>query len=166
MKTLLAAVTVISFAGLLFIPGVFAQMGATPETSPTPSQPPASTPSASPSTGTTPDKAVFTSDLIGAEVRNTQGESLGRLSELVLDRQEARITTAVVSVGGVLGIGAKSVAIPWKEVMLENNGKTIVVSMSKDEINNAPEWKKPEQTPPSAVRTPAEPMGTPRPPAR
>jgi hypothetical protein len=89
----------------------------------------------------------------------------------VLDRQEARITSAVVLVGGLLGIGAKSVAIPWKEVMLENNGKTVVVSMSKDELTNAPDWKKPEEAPTSATGAPGaprttEPMGTSRPPAR
>jgi sporulation protein YlmC with PRC-barrel domain len=116
-----------------------------------------------------PGKAVFTSNLIGAEVKNTQGESLGKVSELVVDRQESRVTTAVVAVGGLLGIGAKSVAVPWNELMLENDGRTVVLAMSKEEINNAPDWQKPEETPKSAPPAPGSPAGrsgTTPPPAR
>jgi sporulation protein YlmC with PRC-barrel domain len=145
MKTLITAITVVSLMGLLFAPAVWAQTETTPGGRPPDIRPPASTPA--PSMTTLPGKAVFTSDLIGAEVKSPQGESLGKVAELVVDRQDMRVTSAVVSVGGLLGIGSKSVAIPWREVMLENGGKTIVVAMSKDEISQAPDWKKPDDQP-------------------
>ena len=55
---------------------------------------------------------MYASNLIGASVKNSQGESVGKIDELVIDPQEARIKAAVVSVGGLMGIGAKSVAVP------------------------------------------------------
>lgn len=157
MKTLLMAVTVISFVGMLFSPGAFAQVDR--PASPPGSPPPASSPSlAAP---TMPGQAVFTSDLIGADVKNPEGQSLGKVSQLVVDRQDARIASAVVSVGGVLGIGSREVAIPWKDLMLENDGRTVVVSMSKEELEAAPEWQKPREAPTAAPGSPAERPATP-----
>jgi sporulation protein YlmC with PRC-barrel domain len=159
-KIFITAMTVVSLVGLLFAPAVLAQTETMPGSKPPDIRPPASTPA--PSMALLPSKAVFTSDLIGAEVKSPQGESLGKVAELVVDRQEMRVTSAVVSVGGVLGIGSKSVAIPWREVMLEDGGKTLVVAMSRDEIGQAPDWKKPDGEAMPTARPPASQPITPR----
>jgi sporulation protein YlmC with PRC-barrel domain len=161
MRKLILVTTVLSLVGLLLIPGAFAQLGTTPERSgePTPDRPSEITPSmrlgekAGPKPSTTLGtlKELYISDLIGATVKNPQGKSLGSIKELVLDPQEAKIKNAVVSVGGLLGIGSKSVAIPWNEVTLQSDGKAVVVAMGREELQNAPEWKKPaEETRPPA----------------
>jgi sporulation protein YlmC with PRC-barrel domain len=87
---------------------------------------------------------VYASNLIGANVRNPQGESLGKIDELVIDPKDARIKAAVVSVGGVLGLGAKSVAIPWDKVTMGTDADrdTVVVSMAREELEQAPGWER------------------------
>ena len=52
------------------------------------------------------------------KVRNPAGEDLGRIEELMLDLQEGRIAYAVLSFGGVLGLGDKPFAIPWPALSL------------------------------------------------
>src|SRR4051812_34583815 len=43
------------------------------------------------------------SELIGKEVRNTQGENLGEIKDLIVDVNNSRIHYAVLSFGGFLG---------------------------------------------------------------
>ena len=50
--------------------------------------------------------------VIGSKVVNAQKENLGRIEELVLDAGAGRIAYAVLSFGGVLGMGDKYFAIP------------------------------------------------------
>jgi sporulation protein YlmC with PRC-barrel domain len=159
MKKLSYVATLLAVIGVLLISGVWAQTETTPgpsrepsidrPTGVTPGPSPSERPNLRPSTPLKATKEVYTSDLIGAPVKNPQGENLGSLQELVLDPREAKITNAVVSTGGLLGIGARAVAVPWQDVTLEADGKTLVVAMGKEEISNAPEWKKPaEETKP------------------
>jgi sporulation protein YlmC with PRC-barrel domain len=144
MKKLAAAVTMLFVFGFLLTTGVLAQpapgTGTTRE--PIMTRPPMSAP-------VTPSSMneVYASKIIGASVKNTQGENLGKIDELVIDPHDARITAAVVSVGGVLGIGAKSVAIPWDKVTMGSgtDRDTVVVAMGKDELEHAPGWQKSER---------------------
>ena len=144
MKKLVAAVTVLFVFGVLLTVGALAQStpgtGTTREPTMTrPAMPAPITPSSI--------NEVYASKIIGASVKNTQGENLGKIDELVIDPHDARIKTAVVSVGGVLGIGAKSVAVPWDKVTMGSgtDRDTVVVAMGRDELEQAPGWQKTER---------------------
>jgi sporulation protein YlmC with PRC-barrel domain len=172
MRKFIIVATVLALAGFLLIPGASAQTETTPGTSRepavdrpsgiTPSTPPGEKPSLKPSTPLSTSKELYTSDLIGATVKNPEGESLGSIQELVLDPKEAKIKNAVVSTGGILGIGGKSVAIPWQEITPQSDGKAVVVAMGKEEIQNAPEWKKPAEEAKATGREPATSPTVPR----
>jgi sporulation protein YlmC with PRC-barrel domain len=144
MKKLIAAATMLSVFGFLLTVGALAQPAPGPGTTrdPTITRPPATAP-------TTPGmmNEVYASKIIGASVKNAQGESLGKIDELVIDPADAKIKAAVVSVGGVLGIGAKSVAIPWDKVTMGSgtDRDTVVVAMGKEELEQAPGWQKTER---------------------
>jgi sporulation protein YlmC with PRC-barrel domain len=172
MRKLAIVTTVLSLVALLLIPGAFAQMGTTPgrsgeSTSDRPSDMPSSAPlgekaGPKPSTTLGMSTEMYASDLIGATVKNPQGETLGSIKELVFDPQDAKIKNAVVSMGGLLGIGSKSVAIPWSEITLQSDGKAVVVAMGKEELQNAPEWKKPVEEIKPPAREPTTAPTTPR----
>jgi sporulation protein YlmC with PRC-barrel domain len=173
MRKLMIVATVLALVSFLFVPGAFAQgqTGTSPGTSrePTMDRPSETTPSTPPGEKAGPkpstmgtSKELYSSDLIGATVKNPQGESLGSIYELVLDPQDAKIKNAVISIGGVLGIGAKTVAIPWQEVTPQSDGKSVVVAMQKEELQNAPEWKKPAEETKPPGREPATSPTAPR----
>ena len=165
MKKLVTLATVLFLASFLLVPAALAQVSPPPgsgsETTPT--RPAERTPSTMPSTTISNANEMYASDLIGASVKNPQGESLGSIKELVLDPHEAKIKNAVVSVGGVLGIGAKTVAIPWDQMKLQSDGKAVVLAMGKEELENAPEWKKPEAEPRPSAAGPTTAPTSPRP---
>jgi sporulation protein YlmC with PRC-barrel domain len=169
MRKLIIVATVLTVAGLLLIPGAFAQTETSPGTSKDPSadRPSGMTPSTPPgdkpsSTMLSTSKELYTSDLIGATVKNPEGESLGSIQELVLDPKDAKIKNAVVSMGGLLGIGARLVAIPWQEVTPQSDGKAVVVAMGNEELQSAPEWKKPAEETQTPGREPATSPTAPR----
>lgn len=140
MKKLVTAAILTSMFGFLLTVGASAQEAPGPGTTREPSV----TRPQSPGT-TTPStmNEMYASKLIGASVKNTQGESLGKIDELIIDPHDARIKAAVVSVGGVLGLGAKSVAIPWDKMTMGSgpDRDTIIVAMARDELEKAPGWQ-------------------------
>jgi sporulation protein YlmC with PRC-barrel domain len=66
-----------------------------------------------------------TSKVVGATVYNSNGDSIGTIDDLLMD-ESGKISQAVVSTGGVLGMGGKLVAVPFDQLKFEpsagNNG--------------------------------------------
>jgi sporulation protein YlmC with PRC-barrel domain len=76
---------------------------------------------------------------IGAEVENPQGQNLGDIKDVVIDRASGRIAYAVVSFGGFLGVGEKLFAVPWGAFSQPKADKeTLVLDMDKERLKNAP----------------------------
>jgi sporulation protein YlmC with PRC-barrel domain len=76
-------------------------------------------------------------DLTTKEVKNAAGESLGRIENLVVDADSGRILYAVLSFGGVLGIGDKLFAIPWESLELPSDARHFVLAVEKERLRNA-----------------------------
>lgn len=82
--------------------------------------------------------AVFmASKMIGVEVRNPAGESVGKIDDLLLDG--GTLKAVVIDVGGFLGIGSKSIAVEPSAVVLRPGGDrfSAILEMSKDTISAA-----------------------------
>jgi sporulation protein YlmC with PRC-barrel domain len=83
------------------------------------------------------------SELRGIDVYNDKGEKLGTIDELVLNGNEQRIGYAVLSYGGVLGMGDKLFAIPWHMVEVRAlDPKKVYISLDKEALANAPGFDK------------------------
>ncbi|MCK0196030.1 PRC-barrel domain-containing protein [Ancylobacter sp. 6x-1] len=82
------------------------------------------------------------SELIGTAVVTSNDEKLGSISDLVMEK-DGRAVAAVIDVGGFLGIGAKPVAVSFDSLTMAptDGGQKIVVSLTKEELNQAPEFK-------------------------
>ena len=76
---------------------------------------------------------------IGADVENPQGQNLGDIKDVVIDRASGRIAYAVVSFGGFLGMGEKLFAVPWGAFSQPKADKdTFVLDVDKERLKNAP----------------------------
>jgi sporulation protein YlmC with PRC-barrel domain len=76
--------------------------------------------------------------LIGDHVHNLKNEHLGEIKEIMLDMRTGKIAYAVMSSGGVLGIGEKLFAVPWEALTLDTVNKRFTMNMDKAQIENAP----------------------------
>ena len=84
------------------------------------------------------------SQITGMTVNSPQGEKLGKI--LVVD-QEGSARYAILSDGGLLGIGYKLIPIPWKALEWGKEKNTLVVNIDKKTLEKAPnfdpkEWPK------------------------
>jgi sporulation protein YlmC with PRC-barrel domain len=117
----------------------------------------------SPAVGVPVHKA---STFIGSKVENPQGDSLGTISDIVLEPNEGRIRYVALSYGGVLGLGGKLFAIPWNALTLRPDGKTFLLNVDKQLLETAPGFNKdnwpqrPDATLQAAIRAPAGAMPT------
>lgn len=78
-------------------------------------------------------------EIIGASVKNPKDEDVGKINDLIFDK-DGRIVGAVVSVGGFLGMGAKSVGVGWDELQVRSSD-AIVVQWTKEELQAAPDFR-------------------------
>jgi sporulation protein YlmC with PRC-barrel domain len=90
------------------------------------------------------DGEVRADQIIGMTVYNAEGEKVGTVHDILLDK-EGKATGVVLSVGGVLGVGAKSVGLTWKEIDVKPDQQQVQISYSKDQLEAAPDFKTTEQ---------------------
>jgi hypothetical protein len=81
------------------------------------------------------DKA---SGVIGMEVRNSENQKLGEVKDLVMDMSSGRVSYAVLSVGGFLGIGEKLIALPPGALKPTDAGDHLLLNADKAKIQAAP----------------------------
>ncbi|MFI3154623.1 MAG: PRC-barrel domain-containing protein [Methylococcaceae bacterium] len=80
--------------------------------------------------------------IIGTRVKNPGGDNLGDIKDLVLDPKSGQISYAVISFGGVLGMGSKLFAIPWRLLQWNRNDEYYLLDLNKDILRKAPGFDK------------------------
>ena len=78
------------------------------------------------------------SEIVGARVRNAAGENLGEIEELVIPTRDEDDMLVIVSMGGVLDVGDKLVALPYKELRVSPDGDTFYVDRTEEQLKAAP----------------------------
>lgn len=107
------------------------------------------------------------SNLIGARVVSASHESIGRLANLLVN-DDGAVEAAVISIGGVFGLGAKDVAVTYKSLNIVRNTSSdgidhIVLAATKNDMRQAADFKtlreqKAERTAHRAQGTPMMPV--------
>lgn len=78
-------------------------------------------------------------EIIGQDVKNDSGESIGEIQDIVINQQDQAVL-AVVSVGGFLGIGEKHVAVPFDRLQKGQDDSVVMSGMTEDELKQMPAY--------------------------
>lgn len=81
---------------------------------------------------------VSVDEVLGSRVVNAEGQEVGEIEDLVLDQNQ--IAYAVVSVGGLLGLGEKRVAVPLDDLQLGEGETYLMSSATQDQLEQMPEY--------------------------
>ena len=81
--------------------------------------------------------AVRGSKLLGMNVHDKQGASLGEVKDVIVDTNTGRVHYAVLSLGGALGIGDKLFAMPLARLQPNAKGK-LTLDVDKEQLKSAP----------------------------
>ncbi len=80
------------------------------------------------------------SKIIGASVTNDHKDTIGTVEDLIVTENE-KVPTAVLSVGGFLGIGTKYVAVPFSDLKVTHDKDVMMAGATKDSLKALPEFK-------------------------
>lgn len=80
--------------------------------------------------------------LLGNEVCNKEGKGLGDIKEFMIDMASGRVAYAVLSFGGLLGMGDKLFAVPWAALSLDIVNKRFSLDIQKETLKDAPGFDK------------------------
>jgi len=83
-------------------------------------------------------KDLRASEIVGARVRNAEGDTLGQIEELVIPSRGQDDMLVVVSIGGVANIGDKLVALPYDDLRVSADGDTFYFDRSEEQLKAAP----------------------------
>ncbi|MGE5616268.1 MAG: PRC-barrel domain-containing protein [Bacillota bacterium] len=90
-----------------------------------------------------PGPEVMAADTLeGDRVINHKDEDLGTIKDIMIDVQRGRVAYAVMSCGGVLGMGDKLFAIPWNALTLDADRKCFVLDADEQRFEKAPGFDK------------------------
>lgn len=78
--------------------------------------------------------------LIGSELRNTASESIGTISDFIVDRGSGHIEYAVVKSGDILGFGGKSIALPYEELRYMAASTSFQTGLSEEQLQRRTEF--------------------------
>lgn len=90
-------------------------------------------------TSTTKSKPAVLScgTITGDSVRNSQGEDLGTIKEIMVDVDNGRVAYAVLSFGGILGFGEKLFAVPFSALKLCPDEHKFLLDVDKEQLERA-----------------------------
>lgn len=110
----------------------------------------------------TPATVLDTQDyegVLGKGVRSSAGEDMGRIIDIILDK-DGRPRAAIIDFGGFLGVGSRKIAVDWRAMRFTQEGKPgrPVLQLTRNQVRVSPEYKPGE---PIVVLGPASPSTLP-----
>lgn len=90
---------------------------------------------------------VISSDKVeGTAVYNTNGDKLGSIDDLVIDKISGHVRYATLEFGGFLGMGTDRYPIPWSLLTYDTTLDGYRVPLDKSLLEKAPRYS-PDETP-------------------
>ncbi|MGF6774712.1 sporulation protein YlmC with PRC-barrel domain [Paraburkholderia sp. GAS199] len=82
------------------------------------------------------------SSLDGNKVFSADGEPIGKIVDIMLDVRSGQVAYAVLSNGGVFGIGDTLHALPWSVLTLDTDDKCFILHVPAERLRSAPGFDK------------------------
>jgi sporulation protein YlmC with PRC-barrel domain len=84
---------------------------------------------------------LIASDMVvGTNVYDIQGNHIGQVERLILEKRGGRVSYAVLSFGGFLGIGDDYYPLPWQKLDYDESLAGFRIDLTKEQIEGAPRY--------------------------
>jgi hypothetical protein len=89
--------------------------------------------------GTMTGKPLIESDRVeGTTVYDPQGNDVGSIKRLMIEKISGRVAYAVMSFGGFLGMGEEEHAVPWSKLTYDPNLGGYRTDITEQQLRGAP----------------------------
>jgi sporulation protein YlmC with PRC-barrel domain len=86
------------------------------------------------------DRLISSDKAVGTAVYNRQGEHLGSVYNLMIDKYSGQVAYAVISFGGFLGMGESYHPLPWRTLTYDTRKGGYVVDVDRTRLEKAPSY--------------------------
>ena len=86
-----------------------------------------------------PEHPLVPADRVnGTDVYGKDGEKLGKIEDVAIEKVSGEVAYAILSTGGLLGIGASHHPVPWRLLKYDTEKRGYVVPMLEADLEKAP----------------------------
>src|SRR5215813_13427904 len=85
-----------------------------------------------------PHSLIASDRVEGTPVRRSDGEKIGTIERLMINKLSGNVAYAVLSFGGFLGIGQKHLPVPWGRLTYDRNLGAYHLDLTDEELKAAP----------------------------
>lgn len=93
------------------------------------------------------DRTIASNKVEGTTIYDGDGNRLGEVHNLMIDKYTGQVLYAVMSFGGFLGLGERYHPLPWKALRYDEKLGGYVVGLNRGILDDAPSYSKGEQPP-------------------
>lgn len=77
----------------------------------------------------------------GTRVYGADGEHIGSIERVIIEKRSGRVAYAVMSFGGFLGIGEDHYPIPWGKLRYDERLGGYITDLTRDQVESAPKYR-------------------------
>ncbi|MBA3477819.1 MAG: PRC-barrel domain-containing protein [Lautropia sp.] len=85
-------------------------------------------------------RLISSSKVQGTEVYGASGDHVGEIDHLMIERVSGRVAYAVMSFGGILGMGKAFYPIPWNALKYDTALDGYRTDVTRDQVESAPAY--------------------------
>lgn len=87
-------------------------------------------------------KLIGSDKVEGTHVYNRQGDHLGQIERVMIDKYTGKVAYAVMSFGGFLGMGEEHYPLPWEVLDYDTGMDGYVVDLDRSKLEGAPSFSR------------------------
>src|SRR5436305_14818051 len=87
---------------------------------------------------TNPHHLIASDRVEGTAVRRPNGDKIGHIERLMIDKLSGKVSYAVLSFGGFLGMGANLLPLPWARLRYNSKFEAYELDIDDEELKRAP----------------------------
>ena len=81
---------------------------------------------------------ISSEDVEGTDVYGVDGKKVGDIDHLMIDKVSGRVTYAVISFGGFLGLGHSHYPVPWAALKYDPKLGGYITGITEEKLKDAP----------------------------
>jgi hypothetical protein len=90
---------------------------------------------------TKPHQLIASDRVEGTAVRRPNGDKIGHIERLMIDKISGKVSYAILSFGGFLGMGTNLLPLPWARLTYSPRFEAYQLDIDDDELRRAPSFR-------------------------
>jgi hypothetical protein len=88
-----------------------------------------------------PHQLIASDRVEGTAVRRSNGDRLGHIERLMIDKVTGKVAYAILAFGGFLGMGTSLLPLPWARLTYNPKFEAYQLDIDADELRRAPSFR-------------------------